>query len=374
MARTREAGPSEAAAGNGKPERKLSAKLETHVETGEDVSAPVTLKVLAARLNLDPATVSVVLNNVPGRSIPERTRERIRTMAREMNYHPSYIARSLRNRRTMMVGILTPVLSEGYHSEVMNGIFAQLIEQDYFNFIATHRHRAELVAKYPGMMQSRGAEGILAIDTHLAGPLPVPAVSIAGHTTIAGVTNVLLDHNEAARLTLRHLYDLGHRSIAFMHGHPDSSDSDTRWEALQAAAQELGIAIDPALTIHIDEDRTTPELGYPVVERLLGEKRKFTAMVCFNDVAAIGVIRALHDAHIRVPEDVSVMGFDDVPYAAFHSPRLTTIRQPLAEMGALAARLLVEQMSGSGGAPKAEVMVAPELIVRESTGAVARRG
>ena len=349
------------------------AQSKTSVRTGtKDSSPPVTLKVLAARLNLDPATVSVVLNNVPGRSIPESTRERIRAMARELNYHPSFIARSLRNRRTMMVGILTPVLSEGYHSEVMNGIFEQLIEQDYFNFIATHRHRADLVAKYPGMMQSRGAEGILAIDTHLDGPLPVPAVSIAGHTAIPGVTNVLLDHTAAARLALEHLHALGHRSIAFMHGHPDSSDSESRWEALQAAAQQLGIAIDPALTVHIDEDRTTPELGYPVVERLLRQKRRFTAMVCFNDVAAIGVIRALHDVQIRVPQDVSILGFDDVPYAAFHSPRLTTIRQPLHAMGALAARLLMDQLSGQGE-PKAEVMVAPELAVRESTGAASGR-
>lgn len=349
------------------------AQSKTSVRTGtKDSSSPVTLKVLAARLNLDPATVSVVLNNVPGRSIPESTRERIRAMARELNYHPSFIARSLRNRRTMMVGILTPVLSEGYHSEVMNGIFEQLIEQDYFNFIATHRHRADLVAKYPGMMQSRGAEGILAIDTHLDGPLPVPAVSIAGHTAIPGVTNVLLDHTAAARLALEHLHALGHRSIAFMHGHPDSSDSESRWEALQAAAQQLGIAIDPALTVHIDEDRTTPELGYPVVERLLRQKRRFTAMVCFNDVAAIGVIRALHDVQIRVPQDVSILGFDDVPYAAFHSPRLTTIRQPLHAMGALAARLLMDQLSGQGE-PKAEVMVAPELVVRESTGAASGR-
>ncbi len=348
-------------------------------EDGGTQTAPVTLKVLAARLNLDPATVSVVLNNVPGRSIPETTRERIRTMARELNYHPSYIARSLRNRRTMMVGILTPVLSEGYHSEVMNGIFAQLIEQDYFNFIATHRHRPELVEKYPAMMASRGAEGILAIDTHLTGPLSVPAVSIAGHRTIPGVTNVLLDHRVAARLTLQHLYDLGHRRIAFMHGHPDSSDADIRWECLVAEARELGLEIERDLTIHISEDLTTPELGYPVAKRLIENKRRFTAIVCFNDVAAIGVIRALHDAQIRVPEDVSVIGFDDVPYAAFHSPRLTTIRQPLSEMGALAASLLIDRMSRQGSdqdmvqypdqdRAKAEVTVEPTLVVRESTG------
>jgi DNA-binding LacI/PurR family transcriptional regulator len=128
---------------------------------------PVSLKTLAAYLNLDPTTISVVLNDVPGRSIPEATRERIRKAALKFNYQPSFLARSLRNRRTMTVGILVPVLADGYHAEVMTGIGDRLLEENYFYFIAHHRHRPDLIEQYPRMLISRGAEGLIAIDTNL---------------------------------------------------------------------------------------------------------------------------------------------------------------------------------------------------------------
>jgi LacI family transcriptional regulator len=330
-------------------------------------SEPVTLKVLAAHLKLDPATVSVVLNNVPGRSIPETTRERIRAAARKFNYQPSFVARSLRNRRTMTIGILVPVLADGYHTEVMGGIGDHLLEKDYFYFIAHHRHRSDLIEQYPRMLISRGAEGIIAIDTHLDHKLAVPAVAVAGHRRIPDVTNVVLDHNTAAELTMRHLYDLGHRSIAFMRGQPYSSDSEVRWQGIVKAARELGLVIRPELTVQLTEDLTSPELGYPVVQQLLAHHRRFTAIVCFNDMAAIGAIRALHDAQLRVPQDISVIGFDDIPQAAFQTPSLTTIRQPLHEMGKLSAQLLLQRLHSRGAAPR-EVAVKPQLIVRESTG------
>src|SRR5579884_2871846 len=142
-------------------------------------SKPVTLKVLAAHLKLDPATVSVVLNNVPGRSIPEATRERIRAAARKFNYQPSFVARSLRNRRTMTIGILVPVLADGYHAEVMSGIGDHLLDENYFYFIAHHRHRADLIERYPQMLVGRGTEGIIAIDTRIAERPTVPTVSVA---------------------------------------------------------------------------------------------------------------------------------------------------------------------------------------------------
>lgn len=337
-----------------------------HRDTGK-AGEPVTLKVLAAYLKLDPATVSVVLNNVPGRSIPEATRERIRAAAKKFNYQPSFVARSLRNRRTMTIGILVPVLADGYHTEVMSGIGDHLLEEDYFYFIAHHRHRPDLIEQYPRMLISRGAEGIIAIDTHLDHKLAVPAVAVAGHRRIPNVTNVVLDHNRAAELTMRHLYDLGHRSIAFMRGQPYSSDSEVRWQGIVKAARDLGIAIRQEMTIQLTEDLTSPELGYPVVQQLLAHHRRFTAIVCFNDMAAIGAIRALHDAQLRVPEDISVIGFDDIPQAAFQTPSLTTIRQPLHEMGRLSAQLLLQKLSSSRMSP-AEVAVKPQLIVRESTG------
>jgi DNA-binding LacI/PurR family transcriptional regulator len=329
---------------------------------------PVSLKTLAAYLKLDPATVSVVLNDVPGRSIPEATRERIRAAALKFNYEPSFLARSLRNRRTMTVGILVPVLADGYHAEVMSGIGDRLLEEKYFYFIAHHRHRADLIEQYPHLLIARGAEGIIAIDTHLAYQLPLPVVAIAGHRRISGVTNVVLDHHRAAELALRHLYDLGHRTIAFMRGQPYSSDSDTRWRSIVKVAGDLGLSIRPELTIQLDRDLTSPELGYPVVQQLLAHHRSFTAVLSFNDMAAIGSIRALHDAQLRVPEDVSVVGFDDIKEAAYQTPSLTTIRQPLHHMGTLAVQILLERLRCPTAPSPPEVAVEPELIVRESTG------
>jgi DNA-binding LacI/PurR family transcriptional regulator len=328
---------------------------------------PVTLKALASYLKLDPATVSVVLNNVPGRSIPESTRERIRAAARKFNYHPSFVARSLRNRRTMTIGILVPVLADGYHAEVMSGIGDHLLDENYFYFIAHHRHRTDLIERYPQMLVGRGTEGIIAIDTRIAGKPTVPTVAVAGHQKINGITNVALDHGRAAELTLQHLYDLGHRDIAFMHGQPFSSDSESRWASLTKTARDMGLMVRPELTIQLTRDLTSPELGYPVVQQLLAHHRRFTAIVCFNDMAAIGAVRALHDAQLRVPQDISVVGFDDIPQAAFQMPSLTTIRQPLHEMGRLAAHILLDYLRSQTAMPE-EVAVEPELIVRETTG------
>jgi DNA-binding LacI/PurR family transcriptional regulator len=331
-------------------------------------AGPVSLKTLAAYLNLDPTTVSVVLNRVPGRSIPEATRERIRKAAIKFNYEPSFVARSLRNRRTMTIGILVPVLADGYHAEVMTGIGDRLLEENYFYFIAHHRHRADLIEQYPRMLISRGAEGLITIDTNLLGKLPLPVVAIAGHQRVSGVTNVVLDNHRAAELSLRHLYDLGHRTIAFMRGQPYSADSDARWQGIVQVAQALGLSIRPEITIQLEKDLTSPELGYPLVKQLLAHHRSFTAVLSFNDIAAIGCIRALHDAGLRVPQDVSVVGFDDIKEAAFQTPSLTTIRQPLHQMGALAVQTLLEQLRPSGARDCSQIAVEPELIIRESTG------
>lgn len=327
---------------------------------------PVSLKILADYLGLCPATVSVVLNNVPGRSIPQETRERVRAAARKFNYQPSLLARSLRKQRTFTVGVLVPELSDGYHTLVMSGIGDHLMREGYFYFSAHHRHKPDLIEEYPRLLLGRGAEGIIAIDTALEHELSVPVVAVAGHKKIRGVTNVVLDHKRAAELVLRHLHQLGHRHIAFMRGQPFSSDSDYRWRSLVAVARELELEVSPELTIQLERDLTSPELGYPVVQQLLQHRKRFTALISFNDIAAIGAIRALRDANLRVPEDVSVVGFDDIHVAGYHNPRITTIRQPLRDMGETAARILLQRVQGFKDYPE-EFAVAPELIIRETT-------
>jgi len=333
------------------------------------VSGSTSLKKLAEHLGLNPATVSVVLNEVPGRAIPQATRDRIKAAAKELNYRPSLLARSLRNRRTLSIGILVPELGDGYHTQVMSGIGDHLMDAGYFYFTAHHRHRKNLVEEYSQMLLGRGAEALIAIDTLLEHPFPVPVVAVAGHRPIDGVTNVVLDHRFAAELALTHLHSLGHRRIAFMRGQPFSSDSDERWRSMVRVAREVGIAIRPELTVQLDRDVSSPELGYPVIQHLLSNREQFTAVVAFNDMSAIGAIRALQDSGLQVPADVSVIGFDDINAAAFNNPRLTTIRQPLANMGRMAAQCVLNRIHGRERFRK-QIIVEPELVVRESTRAI----
>jgi LacI family transcriptional regulator len=326
----------------------------------------VTLKQLAQHLGLDPTTVSVVLNDVPGRAIPQVTRDRIKAAARKFNYRPSLLARSLRNRKTQTIGILAPELSDGYHTQVMSGIGDHLMAAGYFYFTAHHRHRRALIDEYIEMLLGRGVEGLIAIDTALERSLPIPAACVAGHRVVAGVTNVVLDHRFAAELTLSHLQSLGHRHIAFMRGQAFSSDSDERWTSICQTAKTMGVTIDPDLVVELTRDISSPELGYPVVQALLAGGKKFTAIVAFNDMSAIGTVRALQDFGLRIPEDVSVIGFDDISAASFNNPRLTTIRQPLSNMGRIAAQSVLNRIHQSEQFRK-EVTVEPELVVREST-------
>jgi LacI family transcriptional regulator, galactose operon repressor len=341
----------------------MTSARKTFAAKGEP---PVSLKILAEYLGLCPATVSVVLNNVPGRSIPQETRERVKAAARKFNYQPSLIARSLRKKRTFTVGVLVPELTDGYHTQVMSGIGDHLMQEGFFYFSAHHRHKPDLIDEYPRLLVGRGAEGLIAIDTVLEHDQPIPTVAIAGHKKIRGVTNVVLDHKRAAELALHHLHQLGHRHIAFMRGQPFSSDSDDRWRGIVEVMRELGLPIRPELTVQLERDLTSPELGYPVVRELLQRKARFTAILSFNDIAAIGAIRALRDARLRVPEDVSVVGFDDINAAAYYNPSLTTIRQPLRQMGASAARILLQRIQRAKDVVE-ELAVTPELIVREST-------
>jgi DNA-binding LacI/PurR family transcriptional regulator len=134
----------------------------------ETTASRPSLKMLAEYLKLSPSTVSVVLNNTPGRSIPEATRQRIRAAAEKFNYHPSLVARSLQGKRMQSIGILLPELGEGYHSQVLSGVGDELVRSNYFYFTVHHGHSEEMIAAYPALLQARGVEGILAIDTHLA--------------------------------------------------------------------------------------------------------------------------------------------------------------------------------------------------------------
>ncbi|MGA7833355.1 MAG: LacI family DNA-binding transcriptional regulator [Terracidiphilus sp.] len=328
---------------------------------------PIGLRTLGEYLNLSPATISLVLNNAPGvRSIPQETRDRVTRAAAKFDYRPSFYARSLRKRQSFSVGVLVPDLNDHYAAQVLAGVEEFLIEEGYFYLTASHRRKPDLIEEYPRLLMDRCVEGFVLVDTVLEHSMTLPVVAVAGHRKIEGVTNVVLDQRRAAELTLRHLYQLGHRKIAFMRGGSHSSDADERWECLMEVAAEMKLEVLPKLTVQVQLRVSTPELGFGPANELLGRGGDFTAIVCYNDEAAIGAIRALMNHGLRVPEDISVVGFDDIQSAVFHNPSLTTIRQPLNQMGMVAARTLLQRIRGQETFQET-VRILPELVIREST-------
>ena len=328
----------------------------------------VTLKTIAEHLGLTPGTVSAALNNsAAARSIPEHTKQRILDAARELNYRPNFFARTLRLQRTFTVGVIASEIGDAYGSQVINGIEQYLQQRNYFFLTVVHRHDPKLLASYSQLLLSRGVEGFITVDTSVTEAPPIPMVAVAGHQPVAGVTNIVLDHKKAVRLALEHLKHLGHREIAFLKGQPFSSDSATRWAAICDVGQELGIRIRPELTVQIEGTDSSPNIGYPVGKELLARGRPFTALFAYNDISAIGAIWAFREAGVRVPEDISVVGFDDIPGMAFSNPALSTVRQPLIRMGQIAAQTVVDQIEGRGEYVP-EIAIEPEFVVRSSTG------
>lgn len=327
----------------------------------------VTLKTVATHLGLAAGTVSATLNNSPAaRSIPEHTKKRILAAAQELNYRPDFFARTLRMKRTFTIGVIAEEIGDAYGSQVISGIEKYLTGQNYFFLTVVHRHDPKLLAAYSQMLGERGVEGLITVDTSILAEPTLPTVAIAGHRQIPGVINIVLDHKRAARLALEHLKELGHERIAFIQGQVFSSDSEERWNAITEAAGELGVRIRPELTIRIDSTDSTPEVGFPVTKNLLSRKEPFTALFAYNDISAIGAIWALREAGLRVPQDVSVVGFDDIPGAAFANPALTTVRQPLVRMGEIAAQALVSRIE-ERDEYLTDIAIEPELIVRDST-------
>ncbi len=310
------------------PRKKLAVRNEDKV----------TLKTIAQHLGLTPGTVSAALNNSPAaRSIPEHTKNRIIEAAQALNYRPNFFARTLRLKRTYTIGVIAEEIGDAYGALVISGIEEYLRKNNYFFLTVIHRHDPKLLQTYAQMLLTRGVEGFITTDTSLTEKLALPTVAVAGHKRVENVTNIVLDHKRAARLALEHLRDLGHEEIAFIKGQTISSDSTVR------------------------------SIGYPFAKQLLARKHPFSALFAYNDISAIGSIWAIREAGLRIPEDISVVGFDDIAGAAYANPGLTTVRQPLVKMGQIAAQTVVDLIEGRGEYVP-EIAIEPEFVIRQSTG------
>jgi len=343
-------------------------KMKTGKEYRATGPAKITLKFLASHLGLSQGTVSAVLNkSAAARSIPLHTQNRILQAAREFNYRPNFAARSLRVRRTFTIGVIAEEIGDAYGAKVISGIETFLRERNFFFLTVAHRHDPHLLRSYSQLLLARGVEGLITIDTSIDRQPVLPTVAVAGHREVPNVTNVVLDHLSAARLVLGHLRDLGHRQIAFLRGPESSSDSGPRWKAIQEVSAELGLSIHPELVVQLEDVPDLCGVGYQPAEKLLAASVPFTALCAYNDISAVCAMSVFRKAGRSVPHDVSVVGFDDVSWASFSTPPLTTVRQPLFEMGTVAAKTLLDHIEDHTPFVT-DIALTPELIIRESTG------
>ncbi len=350
------------------PKQQFASTRPTSSTSDVKPDRPASLKELADHLGLAPATVSLVMNGSPvAKTISKDTKARIFAAAKKLGYRPNFLARCLRAQRSFTIGVMTPEVSEGYNATVLSGIEDYLLQEGYFYFVASHRFQPDLIEEYPDLFIYRSVDGLIVLNAPWQRELPVPVVTLSCHHQVKGVTSIVLDHRLATELALKHLWELGHKDIAVIKGQTFTPDSEVRWNMISQVAKEAGRPISPELVVRIEDNLASPDLGYHVTQRLIASGRQFTALFAFNDIAAIGAIRAIHERGWRVPEDVSVIGFDDIDSAAYQNPGLTTIRQPLREMGRMAAQRVLAEVTGAVEATGGEVVVKPELIVRGTT-------
>jgi len=346
----------------------------------------VTMKDVANLSGFSPATVSIVLNNAPlARYIAPATKSKIEETARKLGYRPNAMARFLRSKRTNSVGVMFSDITDPFCTPVLRGIENSLYQGSYLPILADSHNQRNRFERYLEMLLERHVEALIVVanwlfvDIHLLADFAkrnIPSATIGWELPGDTVSSVMVDNEAGGRLALEHLYKLGHRKIAFIRGPKTLIDSAPRWKGIHKFAHGSGLEIDQSLALQLPEEfdpNSGFEGGFRLTEELLQKKKKFTALLAFDDLTALGAIRALTKSGVKVPEQCSVIGFDGVAMSALSAPSLTTIRQPLEAMGELAVNIVMEGINASQEKRDWNIThhkLAPELVIRESTRAI----
>jgi LacI family transcriptional regulator len=331
---------------------------------------PATLTEIAKVAGVSVATVSRVLNNVD-HPINEKTRQRILKLAKELNYQPNLVARSLRIDSTNTVGIIIESMMSPFIPPIVSGIQDTLKPAGYLSFILNTNDDPNIEIESLNMLNNRQIDGILFVATWDRSPKMVeqmttkPHVFIHRHFDSYADNCVAVDERWGARLAVSHLANLGHQRIAFINGDADWDASIYRLKGYQEELKSRGIPYDPDL---VTNQGWESEHGRSGIETLFNRGASFSAVFASNDLLAMGAIHALQDRGLLVPQDIAVIGYDDRAFSSFVRPAISTVTLPAYEMGEEAASLLLRMMKGEITSSKA-VEVRGRLLVRESCGA-----
>lgn len=327
-----------------------------------------TMKQVAEKAGVSTSTVSHVINNT--RVVSDDVRERVLAVIQELRYIPSAVARSLKNDKTHTIGMMIPNNSNPYFAELIQGIEDASFKLGYNIILCNAYDDAKKQAAYLRVLMEKRIDGLILVasgdDEELAEILrgmPMPKVVVDREVSGVDADFIEADHDRGGYLATKYLLGLGHRDIACVSGPMHLVPSRDRVAGYQRALQEAGIAVNSHFLVHSD---FTSEGGYTAFKHLLGLAHRPTAVFAGNDLMAFGGMCAANEAGVRVPEDLSVIGYDDIALASFSTPRLTTMAQPKYEMGETIARILVERIQG-GHQPVRREMFKPVLVERQST-------
>jgi DNA-binding LacI/PurR family transcriptional regulator len=327
----------------------------------------VSIKDVARRASVSHSTVSRALRN-PAR-LNAGTAERIRKIAREMGYRPNTVGRSLATQRTDTIGVVVTSLADPFVSDVITAVEDVAHSRGYAVFLANSNANPERETSVVRSFHERRVDGVVVMASRvgalyrpLLADLNVPIVLIDNQYPGEFADAISIDDFGGAKLAVSHLLNLGHRRIAYIGDRFGLQSDDDRLLGYREAMKAAGL--NPSVELTVSGDGK-PEGGKAAMQALLALRELPTAVFCYNDMTAIGALRTLHDRGVRVPGDISIVGFDDLPIASFVEPPLTTVRQPRTQMGRQAAEILLDLLAGKSR--QASIRVAGELIVRKST-------
>ncbi|HEU4798978.1 MAG TPA: LacI family DNA-binding transcriptional regulator [bacterium] len=331
----------------------------------------VTIRDVAARARVSVATVSRVVNGSPHRVSPA-TRRRVASAVRSMGYHANIIAQGLKQRRTRTVALIVPDISNPFFPAIARGIEDKAQERGYAVLLCNTYEDLARERTYLDLLRKRMVDGLIFATVgsntrHLRALRRerLPVVLVARDVEGVRIDAIFVDNFRGEFEATSHLIGLGHRHVAHIAGPPSLHVASERRRGYLRALEAAGVPQEDAVVVEGD---FSADGGRNAVRTLLERNIRFTAVAAANDLMAIGAMEALRHSGRRVPDDVAVVGFDDITFASLVSPALTTVAQPKYKMGQLAMDRLLALMDGSDGRPK-QMVLPPELVVRESCGA-----
>jgi LacI family transcriptional regulator len=347
----------------------LSTNNSHSRNTAHVSKASVTRNDVAALAGVAPSTVSYVINNGP-RSVSLKAREKVLKAVAKLGYHPSDVARSLRTRRTQTIGLVIPDITNPYYGEMAQAVEEVSFEHGYTVILAHSSHLPERELRYAQVLRSKQVDGVIFLpDTpdleplHLLQRAGIAVVVL--ERAVPGYPCVMLNEHSAGVLATRHLLELGHRRIGCIALAGDSTGSAVRVEGYRAALMEAGILPEKELVVACVNGYRAGEMA---AHRFMQLSERPTAVVAHNDLVAIGAMKAFAEAGLKIPGDVSVVGFDDIAAASYVQPPLTTIACPKRQMGKTAIELLLKMMHSEERVMPRAMKLAVEIIARGSTG------